>query len=250
MDVLILCGGYAKRLEPVSEFMPKPLLPVNGKPVVEHLLGKIGELPSDMAIDRVIINTNRKFEEHFKYWLELRNPSYGNRLVEVVEPTASNNEKLGAIGGIDYCIRNANIKGDLLLLAGDNFFDFGLAPLAEHFKSTRKPLVSLYDLGSKDDATRFGVVEVDGDVITGFEEKPKEPKTTIISSGIYFFPAGTLPMITEYLSSGNHPDKVGSFLEWLIRKAEVHGMIQEGLWVDIGTLESYRKLLSDLEISQ
>ena len=247
MDVLILCGGYAKRLMPVSEFVPKPMLPVQGKPIVEHILGKISELPKDAVIGRIIINTNKRFEEHFRYWIALRNPSYENRLIEIAEPTKSNDTKLGAIAGIDYCIRNGDIKGDLMLMAGDNFYDFGLGNLVSHFQKSGKPTISLYDVGSKEDATRFGVVELDGDVVSGFEEKPERPKTALVSAGMYIFPADTLHMVGDYIREGNPPDMVGNFISWLIKKTEVHGVVEKGRWVDIGTLESYRKLLSELD---
>ncbi|MCL5430264.1 MAG: nucleotidyltransferase family protein [Candidatus Marsarchaeota archaeon] len=247
MDVLVLCGGYGKRLEPVSEFVPKSLLPVQGKPIVEHILEKVADLSDEAMINRVIINSNGKFAEHFRYWVNLRKSTYKYGLVEMADPTTNNETKLGAVGGINYCITELDINDDLLIIAGDNYFDFELTDIDRQFRETNKPVIALFDIGSKKEAARFGVIEMKGNKVNGFEEKPGNPKSTLISTGIYFFPKRVLPMIGGYLGDGNPKDNIGSFVSWLIKSTEVHGVIQKGIWADIGTLDAYRKLLLELE---
>lgn len=65
MKALILAGGYATRLMPVTKHIPKPLLPVNGKPIINHIIEEVDKLDS---VDEIIISTNKKFENHFNFW--------------------------------------------------------------------------------------------------------------------------------------------------------------------------------------
>ncbi|MDE1851573.1 MAG: nucleotidyltransferase family protein [Candidatus Micrarchaeota archaeon] len=239
MEALVLCGGFATRLEPITLFVPKPLLPIGGRPILDYTVDKI----RDANIGRIIFSTNQKFSDQFSYWIDHRKSSGVDNPIElVVEPTNHEGEKFGAIKGINYTIDKAGIKDDLLIVAGDNFYKFGLGKVIEHFNKTRKPTVALYDLKSLEDATRFGVVTIKDDVLTGFQEKPKEPKSTMVSTGIYLFPKEMLGKFAEYIKNGNNPDAPGYFLQWLISNNEIHGVVYEDNWFDIGTLDTYKKV--------
>ncbi len=243
MESLILCGGYAKRLEPITEFIPKPLLFVNGKPVLDHIVSKVDAL----GIDRKVISTNRRFKGQFDYWLESRKNS-GLKSIELIsEPTIDHSEKFGAVKGISYAINAAKINDDLLIVAGDNYFDFDLSELKERFDRLKKPIIAVYDIKSLEDAKMFGVVSMDEKGrITEFAEKPEEPKSTLVSTGIYMFPKETLEKFSVFLknaSSDSAADAIGNFIAWLISSAEVYGhKFSDGTWEDIGTFTSYRKL--------
>ncbi len=240
MDALILCGGFAKRLEPITEFIPKPLLYVKGKPLIEYILSSVLET----GPKRIVISTNKKFAAHFSYWISTKRDA-GIRNIELaVEPVIDNEEKLGAVKGIAYAIRNANLDDDLLIVAGDNYFEFDINGIKNAGLSKRRPVIALYDVKSIDDAKMFGVVKLGEDgKIQGFEEKPEKPQSTLVSTGIYFFPKECLKRFQEYIDSGTNPDAIGYFVEWLIKTSDVYGQTYaEGLWYDIGNLTTYRKL--------
>lgn len=241
MDVLILCGGFATRLEPITLFVPKPLLPIGGRPILDYIIEDVAGNPD---INRIIISTNKKFENHFKYWISLKNAQSTREKLELVtEPTMHNGNKLGAIKGIKYAIDNAKIQDDLMIIAGDNFYDSSISSLLLAFKaSARDSMICVHDVGSIEEAKKLGVVQVRDGIITGFEEKPTAPKSTLSSTGIYIYPKKDLPMFGEYLSQGNTPDAPGYFLQWFISKATVRSFVIEGRWFDIGTLETYRKV--------
>ncbi len=168
MDALILCGGFATRLEPITLFVPKPLLPIHGKPIVDHIVDGIEEL----EINRYVLSTNRKFSDQFDYWKSNRkNP--GDRIEIVVEPSMHNGEKFGAIKGINYTIEKAGLDDDVLIVAGDNYYNFGLDKVIEEFNKHRKVTIAVHDIKSTQEASRFGVVQMNGDRVIGFEEKPK-----------------------------------------------------------------------------
>lgn len=241
MDALVLCGGFATRLEPLTTFMPKMLLPVNGKPLLDHILSVIEQ----EEVNRVIISTNKKFLDQFEYFLDRKVKSgYGKSIEIVVEPTLKNEEKIGAVGGIHYAIEKAEIDSDLLVIAGDNYFNFKLDPLLKHFKKYRVPTVALYDVKSREDASRFGVVSISGNKITDFEEKPNDPKSSIVSTGIYVFPKEMLKEFKSYLALPSRHDAPGYFLRFLVQKGELHGVIYYDKWFDIGTLDTYKEVFN------
>ncbi len=191
---------------------------------------------------RIIISSNRKFADQFSYWMGGRRAMrYGEGIELVVEPTVHNGNKFGAIKGIKYAIERAGIREDLMVIAGDNLYDSGVMKAVEHFgRAGRHPTVYVHDVGSEEEARRFGVVEIGaGNRITGFEEKPEEPRSTLVSTGIYIYPKEVLGMFDEYLSDRGNPDAPGYFLQWLIGKTEVDAVVNGGRWYDVGTLETY-----------
>ncbi len=238
MDVLILCGGFAKRLEPISLFIPKQLLPIRGRPLIDYIVDNALSL----GANKIVVSTNKRFSDQYEYWLANKKCSGTENMQLVIEPTLNNNQKFGAIRGIENTIRAAKLKDDLLVVAGDNFFDFSLLGMAGHFEKSRKPTICAYDVGSLESAKNFGVLNIEGDVVKKFNEKPENPESTLISTGIYLFPKDLLNEFGEYLKDGNNPDAPGYFIKYLVSKHEVHAVIPRGNWYDIGTLDAYNKV--------
>ena len=241
LDVILLAGGFAKRLEPISRFIPKPLLHVDGVPLINYTIEKILEIPHG----KIIISVNSKFEKNFRHWL--RTVQYENNLKIYlsVEPSKSEEEKLGAIGGLWYTIKTFNVDidgSDVLVILGDNLFDFSLIQFVGYARRLDEIVIGVYDIKNIEEAKRYGVVTIDEDRrIIDFQEKPKDPKSTLISVGIYYFPNNKLYRIEEFLKENKKTDAIGSFFEWLIRREKVYAYIFQGEWFDIGTPESYIK---------
>jgi glucose-1-phosphate thymidylyltransferase len=242
MKALVLCGGYAKRMWPLTKDRPKSLLPVKGKPILEHVLKKLEHLE---GIDHIFISTNSLFENHFTNFLQ----NYqSNKFIKLVtEPTSSEDEKFGAVKGIEYFLDQEKIEEPLLVINGDNLFDAGLFGIVMLHKKKKTPIVGLYDVGDSELAKKYGIVEKDPeDRITGFEEKPQEPKSTLASTGVYVFTYPSLQKITEYLKS-NPGDQPGHFVKWLAEKDKVHGFTLSGKWFDIGSIEEYERAENEFE---
>lgn len=237
MDAVILCGGFGKRMWPLTKEIPKALLEVRGKPVIGHIMERL----EGLEIGRVFISVNKKFEGNFRSWLSGYNSKKPLKLV--VEPSLSEGEKLGSIGAWGFLIRQENLEGDLLSISGDNFFDFELEPFLNFYRRLGEAVMGVFDVGSIEEARKLGIVELDRDKrVVGFEEKPERPKSTLASTGIYLFPGGVLKMVLKYLEGGNNPDKAGFFLEWLYQKEPVYGFAFQGEWADIGSLKTYKGL--------
>jgi len=231
MRAFILAGGYATRLWPLTEKRAKPLLPIGGQPLITHLVHNI---PDDLP---VVVSTNAAFLEGFQDWETTVNRP---NLVLMVEGSRSDSQKLGALGALSEWITQEAIDDDILLLTGDNYLGFSLKYfLTQYHKGI--PLVAAYDIGDTRKASSFGTIitdPADPIKVTAFEEKPAEPKTTLISTGCSLLPREVLPVLVEYAAS--HSDNVGGIFEELLRQ----GMRVECFrftepWLDIGSFSSY-----------
>ena len=145
MQVLILAAGYATRLYPLTLNQPKPLLPVAGKPMLEHI---IDHLASVKDLGEMFIVTNQKFVSHFTDWSEKykkEKTAFNFKIIN--DGTTSDADKLGAIGDIHLVITKEKVKGDLLVVAGDNLFDSSLEPFVEFARSGKTAVLAVYDVG-------------------------------------------------------------------------------------------------------
>ena len=236
MKSLVLAGGYARRLAPITDFIAKPLLPIGGKPIIDRIIDKIKEA----GIDEISVSTNSYYEREFRYWLNCRK----ERINLIIEPTKGEEEKFGAIKGINYAMELLG-EDEYLVIAGDNLFDFPVLNLIAFYKKVRKTVIALYDVGSKDKAKRYGVVSIDEENrVRSLVEKPKSPESTLISTAMYVFPRGIKKIIEEYLSEKNNPDSPGYFISWLAKNYDVYGYPYSGLWKDIGNIDEYRQAFS------
>ena len=237
MKSLILAAGYATRLYPLTKDCPKPLLEVCGKPVLEHILAQTEKI--DPLGTRCIV-VNHKFYSQFEAW-RTRYRTTGP-IVLVDDGSTDESNRLGAVGDMQFCIRHQEIREDLLVIAGDNLFDMDLAPFLK-FSKKKSPFCSvmLYDVKDFALARHYGIVGLDGDQkVVSFEEKPKSPQSTLSAMGVYYFPEKVLGQIETYLKKGSPQDAPGFFIRWLYQRETVYGYPCEGMWYDIGDLESYQ----------
>ncbi|MFP4188178.1 MAG: sugar phosphate nucleotidyltransferase, partial [Halobacteriales archaeon] len=109
----------------------------------------------------------------------------------------------------------------------------------DFFEKRSTPCLAAYDVGSRDDATEYGVIDTDGDRVVGFEEKPDDPPSSLVSIACYAFPAGSLGALDDYLAGDGNPDAPGYFVEWLHKREDVGAFTFDGAWFDVGTPESY-----------
>ncbi len=244
MECIVLCGGFAKRLWPLTLETPKPLIEIAGKPIINYTMEKLGKLGE---IDRIVISTNAKFEQPFIEWKE----KYGYDARLVVENSTKEKEKFGAIAGIDFAIKKEKISEDCMIIAGDNLFGFGLGNFIDFYKEKSSPVMAVFDVKSTERAKLYGVVRVDSEnKIIDFEEKPQNPKSTLASTACYIFPKETLALFGQYLSEGNLKDAPGFFLQWLHKKRDLYAFIFSEYWFDIGdfnSLEHAKKFMQALK---
>ncbi|MEM7819526.1 MAG: nucleotidyltransferase family protein [Candidatus Aenigmatarchaeota archaeon] len=234
MKAIVLAGGFAKRLWPLTKEQAKPLIDIGGKPVINYLIEKLLKLKE---IDKIFISTNKKFEQDFIRWKE----KYNFNIKLVVEESRCEEEKLGAIGSINFLINKENINDDIIIVNGDNLFDekFDFSDVINFFKEKNAPIVCGFDVKTKERARLFGTIIFDKNKkVIDFIEKPEKPKTTFISMGCYLFPKNYLNLFSIYLNEGNSKDAPGFFLQWLYKRYSLFVYPYNGDWFDIGDFNS------------
>jgi glucose-1-phosphate thymidylyltransferase len=222
MKALILAAGYATRLRPLTDALPKQLLPIAGRPMVDWILDRIVET----SADEIYLVTNARFAADFERWAQ-------DKDVRVLsDGTTSNEDRLGAIGDIEF----AGLDDDLLVVAGDNLFEYSLADYESYWDAHEgASCIAVLDVGDPELAKQYGIVDVDEhDRVVDFVEKPEDPPTTLCATATYLYAREHARLVSTYLEEGNPPDAPGNYVAWLHKREPVYAYRFEGRWYDIG----------------
>ena len=176
--------------------------------------------------------TNAKFAPAFRAWA----PPH---VVVHDDGTRSEDDRLGAIGDLAFVDLGDD---DLLVIAGDNLFDFSLRDFVRFWRAKgTASAVALYDVGDRELARQYGIVELrEDDRVVGFAEKPEQPASTLAATATYLFHREHLALVSRYLEEGNSPDQPGRFVAWLQAREPVYGYRFDGEWLDIGDRDQLR----------
>ena len=246
MNTLILAAGYATRLYPLTFKKAKPLLTVGGKPIIEWVVDNLKGIPD---LETIYVVTNDKFATNFQVWSEgyrERHPEFRFKIIN--DGSRSDDDKLGAIGDINFVVTRQNLtQSSMLIVAGDNLLTESLAEFVACARGT-EATVAVYDVGDAEAIKKYGNISVDAEGnITRFEEKPEKPQGTLAAVAVYYYSPTVLSLLTTYLAAGNNPDQPGRFVQWLYTRKPVKTFQIKGKWLDIGskeTLENADKILS------
>ncbi|WP_433627025.1 sugar phosphate nucleotidyltransferase [Halomicrococcus sp. NG-SE-24] len=233
MKAVVLAGGYATRLWPITKNRPKMFLPIGETTVIDRIFA---DLEEDERVDEVFVSTNERFAEDFERHLA---DSPFEKPTLSIEDTSEEDEKFGVVGALAQLVDRENVDDDLVVIAGDNLISFDVGDFIDFFERNGASGLAAYDVGSRELAKSYGLVELDGEQVVDFQEKPDDPNSTLVSIACYAFTQDTLPMLEEYLSGGNNPDEPGWFVQWLQSHKPVYAYTFEEAWFDIGTPESY-----------
>jgi mannose-1-phosphate guanylyltransferase len=231
MKAVILVGGEATRLRPLTCNTPKIMIPVLNRPFLEHL---VGYLKKHNVVD-IILAVGKLPEQIRDYFGD--GSKLGVRLTYSIE-----NLPLGTAGAVKNAERF--LDDSFIVLNGDIFTDIDLSRMMR-LHGENKAVASL-GLTPVEDPTIYGVVETDSeDRVRRFIEKPSRDKVTtnMINAGIYIL----APDILSYIA----PDTFSMFerdvFPPLLEKGQViHGYPFQDYWIDIGTPGKYLKLHHDL----
>jgi glucose-1-phosphate thymidylyltransferase len=236
MKVIVLAAGYATRLYPLTLRMPKPLLPVANKPMIEHVLDNLAPIS---GIDQIYVVTNAKFASQFENWAELYCAHKAPLNLTIInDGTTDDSNKLGAIGDMHLVLTRARLDDDLIVVAGDNLFSEPLDAFGEYCRKKQAPVLAMYDVGSLEQVKKFNALSfsADGRIIF-FEEKPETPKSPLTGIALYYYPRNTVPLIHQYIAEGNNADQPGRLIQWLYTRVPVYTWQVPGIWFDVGSKE-------------
>ncbi len=235
---ILLCAGYGTRLYPLTRNTPKPLLPVGGRPMIEHILKKMEEIE---GLKEVFLVTNAKFYEQFVRWKQ----SYiGTLSLTIInDGTTSDEDKLGPIGDLALAIEKGRIDGDVIIIAGDNLFGFSLRTMQQLFAKKKAPIVGFYDIKDKQKlVNKFGVGVLDKESrLIDFEEKPSKPKSTLCATCCYLFRTQDLQVIQTLAREKGTKANAGDMIPILMQQGPVYGFTFSEHWFDIGDKEQYEE---------
>jgi glucose-1-phosphate thymidylyltransferase len=186
-------------------------------------------------LDAVYIVTNAKFADRFREWAE----SFPADVVVLDDGTASEDDRLGAIGDLQLAIESEGLDDDLIVAAGDSIFTERLDGFARFGRERDAAAIAVYDVGDLEEMKRLSSIGVDEDSrLVTFEEKPERPESTLAGIALYFYPRAILPLVGRYLAEGNNPDQPGRLVGWLYERTPVYAWRVPGRWFDIGTPET------------
>jgi glucose-1-phosphate thymidylyltransferase len=238
MKALVLAGGFAKRLGPIGQNIPKPMLVTDGDTLIGHIVKKLARAGVES-----VISTNRKFEPFFKKYKNV-----------IIEETKKEEEKLGAVSAINYAIKTAKINDDLVVICADNYFSSELKGFVSSF--TGEPVVGIYYAGERPDMKpeEMATMKFDGSgsyppprdsfYIQDFKEKVNPPLSSYVGTGIYILPKRVFPLLDEFCKTAKR-DAPGFFIQHLIERGEkIKGHLLRGEWYDISH-KSYLQAFSD-----
>lgn len=214
------------------------LLPVGGQTVIDRILT---QLEADERIEAVYLSTNERFAADFE--AHLADSAYEKPQLSV-EETVEEEQKLGVVGALAQLVIREDIGDeDLLVVAGDNLISFDLADFLDRFDEEESSLIAAYDIGSRRKACQYGVLELDGEEVVDFQEKPDQPSSSLVSVACYAFPAAAI-QFGAYLAGENNPDEPGWFIQWLRERRRIRAFTFEDAWFDIGSPEGYLDAVS------
>jgi NDP-sugar pyrophosphorylase family protein len=216
VEAIILAGGKAERLGDVAGGLPKPLVPVAGRPLAAWQIGLLGRA----GVGRVIVSCGAGTGEQFAAAL-------GGLGVDVA--IAEEPERLGRGGGIRFAANERRESGDILALNGDELLDVDFASLLEHHRANGAAAT----ITVARPKSPFGVVELEDDRVTGFAEGG-----TIdcwVSCGVYLLGEEALARFPE---QGDH--ETTAFPE-LAAEGKLGAFRHDGLWLTVNTPKDLRR---------
>jgi len=221
MKAIILAGGLGTRLRPLTENTPKPLLPIGGKPIIEHAILNFKK----HGIEDIVLSIGYLSNQIQDYFGD--GEKWGVKISYAIEDAP-----LGTGGAIKQAVKN--VEGTFLVINGDNLADFNWTKALEaHYRNFAKITLSLYPV---EDVTQFGIAKLEGEKIIGFIEKPKveEAPSNLNNAGAYIMEKEILEVLPEGKSSIEK-----DCFEKLAPTGVIYSFIHEGQWFPTDTLEKY-----------
>ena len=223
MDVIVLAGGFGTRLRPWTESVPKPLLPILDKTMIEHVVGIIPE----SQVDRILIASGYGVDKMRDHFSKVSLPYE----IEIIEET----EPLGTGGAIANC-REQLSGGTFCVINGDLITSLRVEEMLEFHRSNGG--IATISLWEVEDPSRFGVADYrkESGKIMRFQEKPsiEEAFSNLINAGAYILE----PEIFNLMPDGAHSIERDVY-EDLAATGGLNGFPFEGWFVDAGTPKSF-----------
>jgi glucose-1-phosphate thymidylyltransferase len=230
MKGVILAGGKATRLRPLTHVTNKHLLPIYDKPLIYYPL----EAMARAGVEEVLLTTN---PEHAGHFLQLLGTGreFGLRITYDLQEAP--NGLADAVGLAEHFARGSN----LLVLLGDNIFTHDLGPRVTAFEEGDEGGAVIFATEVQE-PQHYGVVELDGDRVVSIEEKPAHPRSHYAQTGIYLYDTRVFDFIHDLEPSARGELEITDLNRIYVREGSLRCEILDGYWIDAGT--SHDELLA------
>ncbi len=226
MKAVVLAGGLGTRLYPLTKITNKHLLPIYDRPMIYYPIETLVEA----GIDDILIVTGGNNAGDFlrllgngkEFGLKHLNYTYQEGEGGIAE----------ALGLAEYYVDGDSV----VVILGDNIVEKSIRPAVENFKRQSHGAKIL--LKEVPDPWRFGVAELEGDRVVRIVEKPKEPKSNLIVTGIYMYDAKVFDFIKTLKPSDRGELEITDVNNLYIERGEMTYEVLDGWWTDAGTFES------------
>jgi mannose-1-phosphate guanylyltransferase len=249
MKAMILAAGKGTRIRPITYTIPKPMIPIMQKPVMEFLL----ELLRQHGFDQIMVNVSHLAYEIESYFRD--GQRFGVQLAYSFEGSIVDGElvgeALGSAGGMRRIQDFSPFFDDtFVVLCGDALIDLDLTAAVKWHREKGSIATVVMKSVPREEVSSYGVVVTDEDGrIQAFQEKPsvEEALSTDINTGIYIFE----PEIFKYIPSGQQYDIGGQLFPHLVEiGAPFYGIPMEFEWVDIGKVPDYWHAIRSVLLGQ
>jgi glucose-1-phosphate thymidylyltransferase len=226
MKGIVLAGGLGKRLYPLTKITNKHLLPVYNKPMVYYPITYLVEA----GIKDIMVVTGGDHAGNFLRLLG-NGQDFGLKGINYAYQEKE--------GGIAEALGLAEHFADgekIVVVLGDNIIEKDIVQQVKEFE--KQPGGARILIKEVQNPERFGVVEFEGDKITGITEKPEKPKTNYVVTGIYMYDVQVFDIIKTLKPSGRGELEITDVNNAYLRKDQLTYSKLEGWWTDAGTFES------------
>jgi len=223
---LILAGGKGTRMKPITEEIPKPMIPLMGQPLIQHTI----DLLKKYNIIDVIISVGYKAEQIKEYFGN--GSKFGIKITYIEE-----DKPLGTAGPLK--LAEQLLTSTFILCNADELKEIDLADMFRFHKKNQG--IGTVALTTAKNPESYGVARLQGNRILEFIEKPKEPPSNLINSGLYILE----PEVTRYVPDGFSMIEKDVFPK-IARAGKLYGYHFSGYWKDLGTIETYRQAIEEL----
>ncbi len=235
MKALILAGGFGTRMYPLTENIPKALLKVDNKPIIEYIIDRLKQINN---INEVYILSNNKFYMQFLDWKKNYNAYEKSNFLQInLINNGINNDfnGTGAIADLKYALDVIGLD-DFFIIASDNLFFSDLNSLLNYFIEKNSSVIGVKKIDDIELIKKYSnIILDDKNMIIDFEEKPQNPKSNLSGTACYLLTKKDIKKILKNNFIGKQ--NLGCIVEYLHKESKIYGIVFEEEWFDIGSIE-------------
>lgn len=242
MICIILAGGFGTRIRSIIGDRPKGLIEVQGAALVSRIFHQVEKIQS---INTLVLVSNSRHYDQFCEWKETTIPKNGLDVSIINNGVSCSDNRLGAVGDLDFAIRSFKMSQAVLVLAADCYFDFPLIDICECYERDGGNWIAVNHEKDPSKLVDGAEVEInDYGIVKRMKEKPTAPCSNLGALPFYVFDTPTLALVGEFLSEGENPDSPGRFTEWLFKRRRLSAYVidLQCFCEDLGTPETYMRI--------